>query len=90
MDTVAMKVVEVESLTDQLETEHQHCSCWLVERYLTWFVILLTVVVICLFSNEVLQLMHLRNQILETELEEHIILHQKTALYRNNPPLWMP
>ena len=53
-----MQVVEVESL----EEEKEKCNCWVVERSLTWFVILLTVVVICLFCNEVLEMMHLRPQ----------------------------
>lgn len=87
MSTVTMQVVEVESL----EEEKEKCNCWVVERSLTWFVILLTVVVICLFCNEVLEMMHLRNQIVQTELNwAHEMLQQKQRTYRRHPPLWMP
>lgn len=85
-----MNIVEIVPDSEDKKEEQERCTCWLLERYLTWVVIFTAVFFLCMFSYEYLRLLDLNNRILETQLKDHMILQQKQHFYRREPPLWMP
>lgn len=80
-----MKVVEVDPIH---ENDKEQCTCFVIERFLSWFVILFLLFMLTLFFIENLHTMHLKNRIMENGFED--LLQRKHAIYRKSPPLWMP
>ena len=86
-----MQVIEIEAMNEQ-ETDSTTTArekCYFAERVLFWFIVLLLALIITLFCIEVLELMHLRNSMLEYELHK-IIQLDNDHLGSYKPRAWMP
>lgn len=83
-----MQVIEIEPMNEQKEDLTDVEKCRFIERVLYWVIIFVVITLIVLFCGEVLQLMHLRNELMQHEFEQLVHLHNEHTHYKPVP--WMP
>ena len=83
-----MQVIEIEPMNEQKEDLTDVEKCRFIERVLFWIIVFVMITLIVLFCGEVLQLMHLRNELMQHEYQE--LLHISNEHTHYKPVPWMP
>ena len=83
-----MHVIEIEPMIEQENNVTSTEKCQFVERVLYWIIVFVLLLSIVLFCGEVLQLMHLRNDIIQHEYQQLLHIPNEHKHYKTLQ--WMP